>query len=302
MPSLFWTGKLSPMTKFTVNLSNALAWVTGNARDTAAMKQRTKMGYDGAVTDNVTRYDELGLEHYTNISKALLEGTEVQGKVVLDVGCGTGILSFLLIEKGAVKVVCGDLSEYMLSQCIKKANLLGYGPDRIDFRQLDAESLPFDSNSFYAVTSGMVLGLVPNQRNVVAEMVRVLKPGGILSISTHGPQLYYEACETTFRAVPKGLVLGYRVEFWPRKEKEISHMFSEAGLIDVITRQLTWKHSFEDGGKAYDFFSSTSSAWWYSKFPPDKIISVSQKIRDAFERKPVREITMDVILAYGHKP
>lgn len=302
MPSVFWTGKLSATMKFLANFSNAIAWVTGNARDTAAMKQRIKMGYEGAITDNVTHYDELGLEHFRKTSKALLEGTEVQGKVVLDVGCGTGILSFLLIEKGAVKVVCGDLSEYMLSQCRKKAGLLGYGPDRIDFRQLDAESLPFDSNSFDAVTSGMILGLVPNQRNVVAEMVRVLKPGGVLSISTHGPEHYYEANETSFRAIPRGLVLGYRVEFWPRKEREIAHIFSEAGLINVVTRQLTWKHSFEDGGKAYDFFAATSSAWWYSKFPPDKIRTVSQKVRDSFERRSITEITMDVILAHGHKP
>jgi ubiquinone/menaquinone biosynthesis C-methylase UbiE len=302
MPLVFWTGKLSPMMKFVANFSNAIAWVTGNARDSAAMKQRIKMGYNGAVTDDVTHYDELGLEHFRKISRTLLEGTEVQGKVVLDVGCGTGILSFLLIEKGAVKVVCGDLSEYMLSRCMKKAGLLGYGPDRIDFRQLDAEFLPFDSNSFDAVTSGMVLGLVPNQRDVVSEMVRVLKPKGILSISTHGPEQYYEASEMAFRAMPKGSVLGYRLEFWPRKEKEISHMFYEAGLIDVITRRLIWKDSFEDGGKAYDFFASTSSAWWYSKFPIDKIPPVAQKIRHAFERKPVKEITMDVILAYGRKP
>lgn len=302
MPPIFWTGKLSPAMKFVVNLSNALAWITGNARDTAAMKQRTKMGYEGAVTDSVSRYDKLGLEHYTNISKALLEGTDVHEKVVLDVGCGTGILSFLLIEKGAFKVVCGDISEYMLSQCMKKADLLGYGPDRIDFRQTDAESLPFDNNSFDAVTSGMVLGLIPNQSNVIAEMVRVLKPGGILFISTHGLEHYYEACETTFRAMPKGSVLGYRVEFWPRNEKEISYMFSKTSLIDVTTRRLTWKHSFQDGGKAYDFFSSTSSAWWYSKLPANKIPFMSQKIRDAFEHKSVTEITMDVILAYGQKP
>jgi len=302
MPTLFWTGKLSPTMKFVANFSNAIAWVTGNARDTGAMKQRTKMGYEGTVTNDVTRYDELGLEHYKKISKALLEDTEVRGKAVLDVGSGTGMLLFLLLENGASKVVCGDLSEYMLSQCKKKASLLGYGLDRIDFRQLDAESLPFESNSFDAVTSGMVLGLVPNQKKVVSEMVRVLKPGGILSISTHGPEHYYEASEMTFRAIPKGLALGYRIEFWPRKEKEISRMFSEAGLVDVITRRLIWKHAFEDGGKAYDFFASTSSAWWYSKFPTDRIPSVSQKIRHAFERKPVREITMDVILAYGRKP
>lgn len=290
------------MMRLMVNFSNAVAWATGNARDTAAMKQRMKRGYEGAVTDNVTRYDELGLQHFTKISKALLEGTDLQGKAALDVGCGTGILSLLALKQGCAHVVCGDLSEYMLNQCRKKALTLSYGPDRIDFRQLDAESLPFEGNSFDAVISGMVLGLIPNQESTVAEMVRVLRPGGVLAISTHGPELYYEACEATFRAVPKSLVLGYRVEFWPREEEDISRMFFEAGLIDITTRQMTWKDSFENGTRAYEFFASTSSAWWYSKFPPDKIASVSEKIRAAFERKPVKEITVDVILAYGHKP
>jgi hypothetical protein len=72
MPPIFWTGKLSPMMKFVVNLSNVIAWVTGNARDTAAMKQLIKMGYDGAVTATVTCYDELGSDHFRKISKALL--------------------------------------------------------------------------------------------------------------------------------------------------------------------------------------------------------------------------------------
>jgi hypothetical protein len=47
MRTIFWTGKLSPMMKFVANFSNAVAWVTGNTRDTAAMKQRTKIGLRG---------------------------------------------------------------------------------------------------------------------------------------------------------------------------------------------------------------------------------------------------------------
>ncbi|TFH44204.1 MAG: class I SAM-dependent methyltransferase [ANME-2 cluster archaeon] len=301
MPSIFWTGRLSPMLKLMVNFSNAIAWATGNARDTAGMKQRVKKGYEGAVTNDVTRYDEFGLGHYKRISNALLERTDLKGKTILDVGCGTGILSFLALELGAAKVVCGDLSEYMLSQCEKKARAFGYKPSQIDFRQLDAESLPFDSGTFDSVISGMILGMVPNQQIALDEMVRVLKPEGTLSISTHGPELYFEACETAFKAIPIGLVLGYRIEFWPRQENDLLHMFTTAGLIDILTRRLTWKERFNDGGKAYDFFASTSSAWWFSKFPPDKVAPVFQKVRRAFKLNNVKEITTDVILAYGRK-
>ena len=65
MPPVFWTGKLSPTTKFMVNSSNLIAWITGNARNTSAMKHRIRTGYEGAVTDDVTRYDDVGLAQLT---------------------------------------------------------------------------------------------------------------------------------------------------------------------------------------------------------------------------------------------
>lgn len=299
MAKLFWTGTLSRKTKLMVDFSNAIAWVTGEARDTPVMKERMKKGYEGAVTDDVTRYDELGAAHYTKIAQGLLQGTELRGKEVLDVGCGTGILSFLCLEQGCAKVVCGDLSEYMLGRCKAKALASGYGPDRVDFQQLDAEALPFADATFDAVISGMVLGLTPNQQQVVAEMVRVLRPGGVLAISSHGPRLYQEAIEASFRTVPKRFVLGYRLEFWPRTEEDIARMLVDGGLSDVTTRQIAWRESFEDGGQAYDFYVSTSSAWWFARFPPEQVAPVSQKVRAVFESTPITEITTDVVFAYG---
>ena len=302
MPSIFWTGKLSLTMKLIVNINNMLAWITGNARDTIAMKKRMKLGYEGACSDHVTHYDELGEKHYTKIAMKLLEAVDLQGKEVLDVGCGTGILSLLSLEQGATKLVCGDLSEYMLNQCRQKITARGYSAAMIDFKQFDAEFLPFEDNSFDAVVSGMMIGLVPTQDRVVKEMARVLRPNGVVALSTHAPDCWWETSDATFRAIPKRYVIGYRIEYWPRKEKELQLMLKQSGLVNIRTPKLTWQDSFETGGKAYDFFAAVSASWWNAKLPPEKIREISEKIRDYFERKRVTQITHDIILAYGNKP
>lgn len=302
MPPVFWTGKLSLPMKFMVNFNNLFAWVTGNARDTAAMKRRMKLGYEGAFSDDVTHYDELGLKHYTRIATELLKEVDVRGKEVLDVGCGTGILSLLALQQGAARVVAGDLSEYMLHQCLTKATHQGYPPDRLVTRQVDAESLPYEGRSFDAVVSGMLLGLVPDQQKVIDEMTRVLRPGGMIAFSTHGPDCWWETSDASFRAVPKHYVLGYRIEYWPRNEAHIRRMLEQAKLANIRIRKLFWQDDFETGGKAYDFFAAVSASWWKAKFPLNKIQEISKRVRDYFEHNGMTRITHDIILAYAHKP
>ena len=302
MPTIFWTGKLSLPMLLMVNTNNILAWLTGNVRDTAAMKNRVKQGYDGAFSEHVNRYDELGAEFQTKSATAQLEGVDLRDKVVLDVGCGTGVISLLTLQKGAAKVVCGDISNYMLEVGRIKADRQGYGPERIDFRQLDAESLPFEDTSFDFVVTGMTLGLLPDQEQAVKEMVRVLRPGGHLSVGAHGPEHYWEACDASFRVINKRYVLGYRLEFWPRKEEEVRRLLMDAGLDDIRSRRLTWRNTFKTGGEAYDFFAAISSNWWYAKVPPIKRDEETRKTRDYFVRKGIVKITDDIILAYGRKP
>ena len=302
MSTIFWTGKLSLPMALMVNANNVLAWITGNTRNTAAMKDRVRQGYNGAFSEHVTRYDELGIPFQTRAAIAQLEEMDLQGKNILDVGCGTGVMSLLALQKGAAKVVCGDISNYMLERARDKADQQGYGVDRIDFRQLDAESLPFENASFDAVMTGMTLGLLPDQDKAIREMVRVLRPGGFLSAGAHGPEHYWEACDASFKSINKRYVLGYRLEFWPLKEEEVRQILVNAGLVDIRTRRLTWRNVFKSGGEAYDFFAAISSNFWYAQFPPDKREEENRKTRDYFERKGVVEITDDLIFAYGQKP
>lgn len=117
MPTLFWTGKISLPLRLMVNMGSIIAWITGNARDSSAMKERMKDGYNGKYSDYVNKYDELASYHYEKISNTLIQKIDCNGKEVVDVGCGTGILSFIALEKGASKMSCVDISKLMLEKC-----------------------------------------------------------------------------------------------------------------------------------------------------------------------------------------
>jgi len=185
MAKIFWTGKLSPLMKLMVNCNCVLAWIKGNTNDDSSMKQRVKLGYNGKFTNHIMGYEKKGLEHYTRFAKALLKKINIENQKVLDVGCGSGILSFLLLEKSAKKVVAGDFSNRMLRWAKAKYIKQGYGnSNRIQFLCFDAESLPFNNENFDIVVSGLVMGIVPNQEKMIAEMVRVARGGVYCSINT----------------------------------------------------------------------------------------------------------------------
>jgi ubiquinone/menaquinone biosynthesis C-methylase UbiE len=302
MPDIFWKGKLSLPMRLMVNTSNIIAWVTGNARNTAAMKQRVKLGYEGTYSTDITKYDTVGTQHYNKIANQLLQGLDIQSKEAIDIGCGTGIVSLALLKEGAEKVTCGDISDYMLSQCKNKLASQGYQSLQVDFRTLDAEHMPFADSTFDLAVSSMVFGMILNKSIALGEILRTLRPSGLLAIATQGPEYYAEVIEAAFRVIPKRYVFGYRIEFFPLKEKQLQQMLTKAGFVDVKTRRLTWQDRFQKESEIYDFFTSTSSAWWYYKLPSDKIAEIANKTKRYLERKKINELTQDIVLATGRKP
>jgi len=299
MPSIFWSGKLTIPMKLLIEANNLLSIISGSTRDLSGMKDRVKRGYEGEFTDHVKSYDELGFHLQDKSARIQLDGLDFAGMNILDVGCGTGALSYVAKELGANSVVCGDISYLMLMAVEEKDAKSNV---KLANCQLDAEGLPFVDCSFDSVISGMTFGTLPDQELAVSEMIRVTKPGGMVCIGAHGPEHYWEAIDATLRCINKRYVLGYRFEWWPRTEIYVRKLLEGVNLQDIQSKRTTWKNQFDDGGSAYDFFAAISSSWWYAKFPQEERIKDSKRTRNYFMRRKIDVITDDIVVAFGRKP
>ena len=109
---------------------------------------------------------------------------EVQaGQTVLDIGSGAGIDCFIASQKvgPAGKVIGLDMTPAMLETARRNARQGGY--TNVEFRQGEAESMPVEDGSVDWVISNCVINLSPAKEKVFAEINRVLKSGGRVSIS-----------------------------------------------------------------------------------------------------------------------
>jgi SAM-dependent methyltransferase len=157
---------------------------------------------------------------------------DITGKRVLDAGCGHGPLMIELRERGA-DVAGFDLSPAMIGIARSR-----FGSDA-DLRVADLSApLPYDDDEFDVVTCSLALHYVQDWAPALAELRRVLKPGGQLVISIIHPFVYafcyqdqdyfaltrysedYEHDGTTFT-----------LTYWHRPLQDVINAFIDAGLV-----------------------------------------------------------------------
>jgi ubiquinone/menaquinone biosynthesis C-methylase UbiE len=106
----------------------------------------------------------------------------VAGKTVLDVGCGDGALDADLVQRGAI-VTALDADVAMVAAA-RRGGALTSTPMELIVGQ--AEKLPFDNDAFDRVVAVTLLCFVGDAQKAIAEMTRVLRPGGRLVIGELG--------------------------------------------------------------------------------------------------------------------
>jgi ubiquinone/menaquinone biosynthesis C-methylase UbiE len=106
-----------------------------------------------------------------------LQGQKLAGDI-LEIGCGSGAMAAEVLRRyPEVRLTATDYDESMVS--VARRRLAPFGP-RAEVRQADATGLPFSDGSFDVALSFIMLHHVVDWEKAIAELLRVLRPGGFL--------------------------------------------------------------------------------------------------------------------------
>lgn len=157
---------------------------------------------------------------------ALIPFGDLAGKDVLEIGCGTGVHARLLAQAGA-HVAAVDLTPTAVELTRQRLELHGLSAD---VREADAEHLPFADASFDFVWSWGVIHHSESTEAVAAEIARVLRPGGRLSLMVyHRSSITYWVQYQLIRGV-----LGLRL--LRESPAEIANRYSDGVIARHYTR------------------------------------------------------------------
>jgi len=160
------------------------------------------------------------------------------GNIILDVGCGTGRHTCGALKYTDVTVLGVDVHLNELIESRKKLELqavMGQVCGKWEICVADICRLPFEPNRFDAVICSEVLEHIPEHRQAISEIVRVLKPGKKLALSVprYLPERVCWFLSKKYRTAPGGHVRIYR-------QKELIALMESAG---ANLRNVHWAHS-----------------------------------------------------------
>jgi len=164
---------LEKYAKASVSMEGSFRYPTG----VSALK---KLGYEEAILRSLP---ESVQAVYCGVGNPFSLGAIDPGMAVIDIGCGAGVdtlFAALMVGPGG-RVVGIDITPEMVERA--KANLKQVKLPNVSFHQASADQLDFPPEGFDVAISNGVLNLVANKERALAEIYKVLKPGGRLMLA-----------------------------------------------------------------------------------------------------------------------
>jgi SAM-dependent methyltransferase len=161
----------------------------------------------------------------------------------IDIGCGNGAFTELIVARCAPAEVQGiDPSDGQLAYARTRS-----GAGKAKFRKGDAMALPFSDGAFDVAIMALVIFFVPEPAKGVAEMMRVVAPGGEIAAyawDMAGGGFPLQPLQTELQAM--GIPPVRPPSSDVSKMDALQRLWKGAGLVDVETRRIDVQRSFVD--------------------------------------------------------
>jgi ubiquinone/menaquinone biosynthesis C-methylase UbiE len=205
---------------------------------------------------------------------------------ILDVGCGTGSLTFALAQSPEIREIAAiDFSPLFVSAATERNR-----DPWITILQADACALPFEDNEFDAALALLVLHFVPQADKAIAEMRRVVRPGGVVASAVWdhlgGLPSMRITVDTVAALSEGGRALRNRYAFQPMTQPgEMKMAFEDQGLLQVVETQLMIRMTYAD---FEDYWAPVAAGEgplgkYVGSLDPDELARVEAAVRDAYE-------------------
>lgn len=206
-------------------------------------KQRQKAQWGAAADGWDRRFDWYAavfapLASWCGVAAGVRPGT-----TLLDVACGTGLVALAAARLAGAngRVVAVDISPEMVSAVARRARAANLAT--VEAREMDAEDLRFDDESFDAVTCACGMMFVPDAPRALQQMRRVLRPGGRLAVAVwdepaRSPFLTLAGRAAAAVFPPAPAVPGAPAGFRFSGPGELAGLLREAGFAGVVAESL----------------------------------------------------------------
>jgi SAM-dependent methyltransferase len=209
----------------------------------------------------------------------------------VDVGCGNGAFTELIVQRLAPASVDGvDPSDGQLAFARTRP-----GAAMARFHKGDAMALPFDNNAFDAAVMALVIFFVPEPARGVAEMARVVAPGGIVSAyawDMDGGGFPLQPVITELRAM--GLAPLPPPNPDASRIEALQQLWRDAGLQDIATRRIDVTRRFSNFDEFWEVTTLGSTVRpLIAAMAPDRLAELKARVRGHVTEDAVGHVSYD---------
>ena len=251
-------------------------------------------------------FDARPLAFWERYGRSTIERLELaHGAAVLDVCCGTGASALPAAQAVGPdgRVIAVDLAEELLK--LGRAKAAAARLRSVEFRRGDMTALGFPDGFFDAVVCVFGIFFVPDMQAQVAELWRMVRPGGRLAITTWGPGIFapaYELWLDAVRRVRPDLYSAFNP--WDRitTPQAVRKLFADGGVAEV---EVIPEEGVQPLAGPDDFWTialGSGLRWTIEQMGAEVASNVRQEIMSALAARRVDRVATNVIYALARRP